>query len=160
MGWKAAQKLFKHWRILRGDNVMIMGGKDKGSAGKVTQVLRSKNKVVIEGKNLVKKHIRRTDETPGGIVTMESPIHVSKLQHIDPVTNAPCRVIFRYLEDGTKIRVTTGGTSSNSLIPRPGILKERRTPRPITSGPKDTPKEDVLERTCDPITGKGGLPEL
>ncbi|CAM6129860.1 unnamed protein product [Calypogeia fissa] len=155
MGWKAAQKLFKHWRILRGDNVMI-----KGSAGRVTQVLRSKNKAVIEGKNLVKKHIRRTDETPGGIVTMESPIHVSKLQHIDPVTNAPCRVIFRYLEDGTKIRVTTGGTSSNSIIPHPEILKERRTPRPITGGPKDTAKEDVLERTFDPVTGKGGLPEL
>ncbi|KAG6552229.1 hypothetical protein Mapa_006077 [Marchantia paleacea] len=160
MGWKVAQEVFKHWRILRGDNVMIMGGKDKGLSGKVQQVLRSKNKVYIEGRNLVKKHIKGRGENPGGIVTMESPIHVSKLQHIDPVTNAPCRVIFRYLADGSKVRVTTGGTSSGSVIPRPDILKLRRTLIPVKPGTKDTLKEHVLERTYDPSTGEGGLPSF
>lgn len=139
---------------------MITGGKDKGFTGKVQQVLRSKNMVYIEGRNLVKKHIKRSGENPGGIVTMESPIHVAKLQHIDPVTNAPCRVIFRYLEDGTKVRVTTGGTSSGSVIQRPDILKQRRTLLPVKPGTKDTLKEGVLERTYDPFTGKGGLPSF
>ncbi|KAL2641834.1 hypothetical protein R1flu_009421 [Riccia fluitans] len=160
MGWKAAQKVFKHWRVLRGDNVMIMGGKDKGLTGKVQEVLRSKNMVYIEGRNLVKKHIKKNGENPGGIVTMESPIHVSKLRHIDPVTNAACRVIFRYLEDGTKVRVTTGGTASGSVIPRPEILKQRRTLIPVKPGRNDTLKDDVLERTYDPSSGSGGLPSF
>ncbi|KAL3677343.1 hypothetical protein R1sor_027291 [Riccia sorocarpa] len=157
MGWKAAQKVFKHWRVLRGDNVMIMGGKDKGLTGKVQQVLRSRNMVYIEGRNLVKKHIKRSGENPGGIVTMESPLHISKLRHIDPVTNAPCRVVFRFLEDGSKVRVTTGGTASSSVIPRPDILKQRRTLFPVKPGTKDTLKEDVLERTFDPTSGSESL---
>ncbi|KAJ7514357.1 hypothetical protein O6H91_23G040600 [Diphasiastrum complanatum] len=129
MGWKAVQEVFKHWKILRGDKVMIVVGKDKGQTGTVTRVIRKDNHIIIEGRNLVKKHIKRTEGNPGGIVTMEAPIHVSNVQHIDPVTGSPCRVTYRFLEDGTKVRVTAGKLASGSIIPRPEILKLRKKPR-------------------------------
>jgi len=160
MGYKAAQQVFKQWRILRGDKVMVMAGKDAGLTGTVQKVIRAKNRVIVEGRNLVKKHLRRTEGNPGGIVTMEAPLHVSNVQLVDPVNGAPCRVTYRYLEDGTKVRISTGGAASGSIIPRPAILLERRKPRPLQAGTKDTPKEVVLEKTVDLGGGKPGLPQL
>eukprot|EP00246_Nothoceros_aenigmaticus_P009130 TRINITY_DN24458_c0_g1_i1.p1 TRINITY_DN24458_c0_g1~~TRINITY_DN24458_c0_g1_i1.p1 ORF type:complete len:155 (-),score=19.88 TRINITY_DN24458_c0_g1_i1:394-858(-) len=150
MGWKAAQKVFMKWDILRGDKVMVIAGKDKGLVGTISKVIRSENRVVVHGRNLVKKHIKKTDKNPGGIVTMEAPLHVSNVQLVDPVNGAPCRVTYRFLEDGTKVRVSTGGTASGSIIPRPEILRERRKPRPNEPGPKDTLSQVVLETTYIP----------
>nr|GMD68120.1 50S ribosomal protein L24-like [Ipomoea batatas] len=96
MGVKAAQKLIHHWKVLRGDNVMIVRGKDK------------ENRVIVEGKNLVKKHIKQGQGHEGGIFTVEAPLHVSNVQVLDLVTGQPCKVGIRYLEDGTKVRVSRG----------------------------------------------------
>ncbi|KAE8009753.1 hypothetical protein FH972_006171 [Carpinus fangiana] len=159
MGWKAAQKLIRHWKILRGDNVMITRGKDKGEMGVIKRVIRSQNRVIVEGKNLVKKHIKQGQGHEGGIFTVEAPLHVSNVQVLDPVTGKPCKVGVRYLEDGTKVRVSRGLGTSESIIPRPEILKIRTTPRPTIAGPKDTPMDLVLEKTYDAKTGKG-VPEL
>lgn len=130
MGWKAAQKLIHHWKILRGDNVMIIRGKDKGETGLVKRVIRSQNRVLVEGKNLVKKHIKQGQGHEGGIFTVEAPLHVSNVQVVDPLTGKPCKVGIRYLEDGSKVRVSRGIGASGSIIPRPEILKIRTTPRP------------------------------
>ncbi|KAJ0625573.1 putative ribosomal protein L24 [Helianthus annuus] len=154
MGWKAAQKLIHHWKILRGDNVMIIRGKDRGETGTIKRVIRSQNRVIVEGKNLVKKHIKQGQGHEGGIFTVEAPLHVSNVQIVDPVTGQPCKVGIRYQEDGTKVRVARGIGASGSIIPRPEILKIRATPRP-TIGPKDTPIELVHEKTYDAKTGKG-----
>ncbi|KGN61678.1 uncharacterized protein LOC101215964 [Cucumis sativus] len=159
MGWKAAQKLIRHWKILRGDNVMIIRGKDKGETGVIKRVIRTQNRVIVEGKNLVKKHIKQGQGHEGGIFTVEAPLHVSNVQVIDPVTGKPCKVGYRYLEDGSKVRVARGLEASGSVIPRPEILKIRSSPRPTVAGPKDTPMDVVLEKTYDPKTGKG-MPEL
>nr|CAB3462995.1 unnamed protein product [Digitaria exilis]CAB3490857.1 unnamed protein product [Digitaria exilis] len=86
MGWKAAQKLITHWKILRGDNVMIIRGKDKGETGLIKRVIRSQNRVIVEGKNLVKKHIKQGEGHTGGIFSIEAPLHVSNVQVVDPVT--------------------------------------------------------------------------
>ncbi|KVI03914.1 KOW-like protein, partial [Cynara cardunculus var. scolymus] len=131
MGWKAAQKLIHHWKILRGDNVMIIRGKDKGATGTIKRVIRSQNRVIVEGKNLVKKHIKQGQGHEGGIFTVEAPLHVSNVQIVDPVTRY---VGTRYQEDGTKVRVSR-------------------------AGPKDTPIELVHEKTYDAKTGKG-MPDL
>ncbi|KAI3965199.1 hypothetical protein MKX01_027690 [Papaver californicum] len=159
MGWKAAQKLVQNWRILRGDNVMIIRGKDKGETGVIKRVVRTQNRVIVEGKNLVKKHIKQGQGHTGGIFTVEAPLHVSNVQVVDPVTGKPCKVGIRYLEDGTKVRVSRGIGASGSIIPRPEILKIRTTPRPTIAGPKDTPLELVTEKTYDSTTGKG-MPSL
>ncbi|MBA0633732.1 hypothetical protein Godav_028956 [Gossypium davidsonii] len=130
MGWKAAEKLIRHWKILRGDNVMIIRGKDKGETGIIKRVVRSQNRVIVEGKNLVKKHIKQGPGHEGGIFTVEAPLHASNVQVLDPVTGKPCKVGVKYLEDGTKVRVSRGIGASGSIIPRPEILKIRTTPRP------------------------------
>eukprot|EP00244_Chara_vulgaris_P011719 TRINITY_DN5913_c0_g1_i4.p1 TRINITY_DN5913_c0_g1~~TRINITY_DN5913_c0_g1_i4.p1 ORF type:complete len:162 (-),score=27.53 TRINITY_DN5913_c0_g1_i4:132-617(-) len=161
MGWKAPQQLFKCWKILRGDTVMIMAGKDKGLTGTISRVVRKQNRVIVEGRNLAKKHIKRTEDSPGGIVTVEAPIHVSNVQLLDPVTGAPCRAGFRYLEDGSKVRVSRGGTASGSIIPPPTILTERKSPKEKSAaGEKDTAKEAALERTWDGSTGASFFPYL
>ncbi|KAG9457351.1 hypothetical protein H6P81_001859 [Aristolochia fimbriata] len=159
MGWKAAEKLIRHWKILRGDNVMIIRGKDKGETGVIKRVIRSQNRVIVEGKNLVKKHIKQGQGHEGGIFSVEAPLHVSNVQVLDPVTGKPCKIGTKYLEDGAKVRVARGQEASGAIIPRPEILKMRRTPRPTIIGPKDTPVDLVMEKTYDPKTGKG-MPEL
>ncbi|EPS68677.1 hypothetical protein M569_06092 [Genlisea aurea] len=159
MGWKAAQKLIQNWKILRGDNVMIIRGKDKGETGIIKRVIRSQNRVVVEGKNLVKKHIKQGQGHEGGIFSIEAPLHVSNVQVIDPVTGKPIKVGTKYLEDGTKVRVSRGIGASGSIIPRPEILKLRSKPRPTVAGPKDTPLDLVMEKTYDAKTGIG-MPDL
>ncbi|GAY40655.1 hypothetical protein CUMW_053630 [Citrus unshiu] len=181
MGWKAAEKLIRHWKILRGDNVMIIRGKDKGETGAIKRVIRSQNRVIVEGKNLVgkvvydscfvavilscynsvlvKKHIKGGEGHEGGIFTVEAPIHASNVQVLDPVTGKPCKVGIKYLEDGTKVRVARGIGASGSIIPRPEILKIRTTLRPTVAGPKDTPMDLVMEKTYDAKSGKG-MPDL
>lgn len=74
-------------KIKVGDNVKIIAGKDKGKEGKVIKTLRDKDKVIVEGINIVKKHIKpgRTNET-GGILDMEAPIHVSNVKKIEKAT--------------------------------------------------------------------------
>ncbi|PHT58648.1 50S ribosomal protein L24 [Capsicum baccatum] len=82
----------------------------------------------------VKKHIKQGQGHEGGIFTVEAPLHVSNVQLVDPVTGKPTKVGIRYLDDGSKVRVSR-------------------------AGPKDTPMDIVMERTYDPKTGKG-LPDL
>lgn len=74
-------------KIKVGDNVKIIAGKDKGKEGKVIKTLRDKDKVIVEGINIVKKHVKpgRTNET-GGILDMEAPIHVSNVKKIEKAT--------------------------------------------------------------------------
>uniref|UniRef100_A0A0E0IY17 KOW domain-containing protein n=1 Tax=Oryza nivara TaxID=4536 RepID=A0A0E0IY17_ORYNI len=157
MGWKAAEKLIRHWKILRGDNVMIIRGKDKGESGLIKRVIRSQNRVIVEGKNLVKKHIKQGEGHTGGIFSIEAPLHVSNVQFTGK--RKPCKIGYKYLEDGTKVRFARGMNASGAVIPRPEILKERRKPRPTSPGPKDTPIEHVLEKTYDAKAGIG-MPDL
>ena len=67
-----------------------------------------------------KRHIRRTKDNPGGIVSVESPVHYSNVRLVDPVTNSPVGVSWRYLEDGSKVRVTKGRVASGSIVPQEG----------------------------------------
>jgi len=93
-------------RIRKGDTVVVISGKDKGKTGKVSRVLREEDRVVVEGVNLVKRHMRPTPRSPsGGILEREQPIHASKVMPVDPKTGKGTRVRFKTLEDGKKIRI-------------------------------------------------------
>lgn len=149
---KAFQSMFERnkWKILRGDKVIVMAGKDAGQVGTVLKVIRDEKwpRVLVEGLNLSKKSIKKTKDNPGGIISIETPLHYSNVSLVDPVTAAPVRVSWRYLEDGTKVRVSRGKLASGSVIPRPEILLQRRgKPRPIGVGPKDTPVLIVGQKT-------------
>ncbi|XVF72381.1 hypothetical protein PTKIN_Ptkin12aG0117200 [Pterospermum kingtungense] len=101
---------------------MIIRGKYKGETGIIKRVIRSQNRVIVEGKNLVKKHIKQGPGHEGGIFTVEAPLHASNVQVLDPVTGKLCKVGYKYLEDGAKVRVSRGIGASGSILPRPEIL--------------------------------------
>ena len=89
-----------------GDNVKIIAGDQKGSSGKIVKIYRAKNKALVEGINMVKKHNKPNANSPkGGIVEKEAPIHISNISHVTKDGNAT-RVGYK-IEDGNKVRIST-----------------------------------------------------
>jgi large subunit ribosomal protein L24 len=92
-------------KIQKNDNVLIITGKDKGKKGKVRKVLPDKDRVIVEGVNLIKRHSKTKGKTrQAGIIELEGPIHVSNMMLICNKCNKPARVGVRILEDGKKAR--------------------------------------------------------
>lgn len=80
-------------KLKKGDNVIVIAGKDKGKKGKITSVLVVKNKVIVEGLNLVKKHQRpRKSNEAGTIISVAMPMHSSNVMILDPKTNKGTRL--------------------------------------------------------------------
>ncbi|HTS20304.1 MAG TPA: 50S ribosomal protein L24 [Casimicrobiaceae bacterium] len=92
-------------KIKKGDNVVVLAGRDKGKRGDVTRTIGD-DKLLVAGINQVKKHQTPTPmkNQPGGIVTMELPIHISNVAIWNPVTRKGDRIGFRTLQDGRKVR--------------------------------------------------------
>jgi large subunit ribosomal protein L24 len=89
-----------------GDNVKIIAGDQKGSSGKIVKIYRAKNKALVEGINMVKKHNKPNSNNPkGGIVEKEAPIHISNISFVTKDGNAT-RVGYK-IEDGNKVRIST-----------------------------------------------------
>jgi large subunit ribosomal protein L24 len=95
-------------RLRKGDRVVVIRGNDKGKQGKVVRVIPERDMVVIEGINLVKKHLSATPQRPGGILEVEAPLHASKVMPIDPETGKRTRVKIQ-VKDGKKVRVAKSG---------------------------------------------------
>jgi large subunit ribosomal protein L24 len=91
-------------KIKKGDKVVVLTGSDKGKTGEVLKVLTAENRVIVQGVKVVKRHTRPSAMNTGGIVEKEAAIHVSNVAHIDPKTNKPTRVGFKFLEDNRKVR--------------------------------------------------------
>ena len=89
--------------VKKGDVVMVMAGADKGKQGNVMEVFHAKQRVIVEDVNIVKKHRKPTQTTPGGIVEIPAPIHVSNVMLIDPKSGEPTRV-GRKIVDGKSVR--------------------------------------------------------
>ena len=95
----------KKFHIRKGDTVFVNAGNDKGKTGKVLEVLSEKDRVVVEGINMVSKHTKPNAQHPqGGIIKQEAAIHISNVQLLDPKTSAPTRVAMKVV-DGKKVRV-------------------------------------------------------
>lgn len=92
-------------KIKKNDRVIVVAGKDKGKTGTVARVLPAAGRVVVQGVNLVTKHVRPTPKSGGGINKIEASIHISNVAHVDPKTGKPTRVGFKTLVDGRKVRV-------------------------------------------------------
>lgn len=92
-------------KIKKNDTVKVIGGRDRRKTGRVLVVFPKENRALVEGVNFVKKHARKTQQDQqGGIVTKESPIHISNLMLLCKACNRPTRVGFTKLSDGTKSR--------------------------------------------------------
>jgi len=92
------------FKIRKGDRVVVITGRDKGKEGEVVEVLRSQGRIRVQGINIVKKHRRPTQTDPGGIVSIEAPLDLSNVAHIDPDSGKPTRVRIEF-KDGKKVRV-------------------------------------------------------
>jgi large subunit ribosomal protein L24 len=96
-------------RIKKGDNVIVISGKDAGKTGAVVRVLHEQDRVVVQGVNMVTKHRKPTQRQPEGERSQrEQPIHVSKVMPVDPKTGKGSRVKHE-VKDGKKVRVLKSG---------------------------------------------------
>ena len=95
----------KKFKIRTGDTVIVITGKDKGKTGNVTSILKSKDRVIVEGVNIVKRHRKATQESPGKIEEIEASIHISNVAHVDPDSGKATRVKYE-LKDGLKRRLS------------------------------------------------------
>jgi large subunit ribosomal protein L24 len=91
-------------KIKKGDRVVVISGRDKGKSGEVLRVIVDDNRAVVQGVNMIKRHTRQSPGQPGGIIEKEAAIHISNIAHIDPTSQKPTRVGFKFLEDGRKVR--------------------------------------------------------
>jgi large subunit ribosomal protein L24 len=103
--------------IRTNDTVEVLTGDDKGKRGKVIRIVKKTNKVVVQGVNLVYRHLKPTRKNPqGGRLSKEMPLNVSNVALIDPSTGQPTRVGVRYLADGTKeLYAKKSGTTIRTL---------------------------------------------
>jgi large subunit ribosomal protein L24 len=92
-------------KIRKGDDVMVIAGKDKGKRGKVVRMI-AESKVVVENVNIVKRHTKGNPQMnkPGGIIQKEMPLHISNVALYNPAIQKADRVGFKFLEDGRKVR--------------------------------------------------------
>lgn len=94
-------------KIKKGDEVVVLAGKDKGKRGVVLRMIEERDRVIIENVNMVKRHTKGNpmQGTAGGIIEKEMPIHISNIAAWNPVSNKGDRIGFKNLEDGRKVRV-------------------------------------------------------
>ncbi|KAG0233924.1 translation protein SH3-like domain-containing protein [Mortierella sp. GBAus27b] len=149
----APQDLIKRWRIVRGDEVYITSGKEKGKTGVVKKVLRDLNSLLVTERNMVTKHIRPhpDDPTKATRAQIEAPIHVSNVSLMDPVTRQPVRTHYRQV-----VNDATGKAERKRFV----YGTELEVPKPKsdpakyklgrTDSPKDTPPKLAREVTFIP----------
>ncbi|GJJ70037.1 large subunit ribosomal protein L24 [Entomortierella parvispora] len=143
----------KMWRIVRGDEVFITSGKEKGKTGTVKKVLRSLNSLLISDRNMVTKHIRPQPEDPTKAtkIQIEAPIHVSNVSLIDPQTRQPVRTHYRAVEDPvtgkSERKRFVVGTEVEVPKPKADIAKYKLE---RVDSPKDTSAKDAREVTFIP----------
>ncbi|XP_028316998.1 large ribosomal subunit protein uL24m [Gouania willdenowi] len=138
----------KDWSVLKGDMVEILAGKDKGKQGKVIQVFRRRNWVILEGLNTHYRYIGKSDDYRGTYIASEAPLLLQNIALIDPADRKPTEVEWKFTEEGERVRVSL---RTGRIIPKPVV--ERRdgiVPEQWKDGPKDTSPEDALEKTYQP----------
>lgn len=91
-------------RIRKGDNVVVISGRDKGKTGSVLKVIPKDNRAIVQGVNLVRRHQKQTAAQEAGIISKEAPIQLSNIAVEDPKDGKATRVGFRILDDGRKVR--------------------------------------------------------
>ncbi|MCD7808183.1 MAG: 50S ribosomal protein L24 [Erysipelotrichaceae bacterium] len=89
-----------------GDTVIVIAGKDKGRTGEIVQILRKENRVIVEGVNMVTKHVKPTQMDPdGGIIQREAPLAISNVAYYDSKAKAPVKIGYAFNEEGKKYRI-------------------------------------------------------
>ncbi|NWR51917.1 RM24 protein, partial [Regulus satrapa] len=155
--------------------VQVLAGKDAGKQGTVTQVVKARNWVVVEGLNAHFRYVNRTAKYSGTYISSEAPLLLSQISLVDPEDREPTEVQWRYTEEGERVRVSLRSGRILPVPPQPrrdGIVPEQwigerggpgggyvagdvregaqRRPLARTDGPKDTSEEEALAKTYRP----------
>jgi large subunit ribosomal protein L24 len=91
-------------KIKKGDEVVVIAGRDKGKKGSVLRVLPSEKRLIVQGVNMVKRHTRASMAETAGIIDKEASIHVSNVAVADPKTGKPSRIGIKTIKDGSRVR--------------------------------------------------------
>ncbi|XP_035666546.1 39S ribosomal protein L24, mitochondrial-like [Branchiostoma floridae] len=142
----------ENWMVKKGDIVQILRGRDEGKQGKVVQIIRERNWVVVEGLNCHYRYIGKNPakDFPGQMVRSEAPLMYREVALIDPSDNEPAEVEWRFTEDGEKVRVST---RTRRIIPVPPEATAREdgiVPEAYKETAKDTLSEEATRRTYVP----------
>jgi large subunit ribosomal protein L24 len=147
-GFAKYQTQFKTWKIVKGDQVYVNTGKDKGKIGQVVKVYRKTNQCVVDGINVRLREIKNnpSEMEKGGVIPINKPIHMSNLNLIDPETGRGTKVRIGYLSDGSKVRISK---KSKQIIPKPNMepFSYAARHRGREDGPNDTPAKLVMMTT-------------
>lgn len=105
-------------RLRKNDKVKVVSGNNKGKEGKILKIFRAKNRVIVEGVNIIKRHTRASQKNPqGGITQKEAPVHVSNVMLIDPKAGEPTRLGIKIIEgEGSKKKRMRYGKKSGEII--------------------------------------------
>ncbi len=106
----------RKYKIRRDDQVILVGGKDRGRTGRVIRVVRDKGRVLVEGLNMVRRHVKGTAEQPGRMEEREAPLDISNVALWNAEEERRVKIGWRFLEDGTKVRFDR---KSGELIDNP-----------------------------------------
>ena len=93
------------FKIKSGDEVIVVAGRSKGKRGEVTKVLTDRDRVLVKGVNMVRRHTKASAQSSGGILEKEASIHISNVSLIDPSTGKPTKVGYKTQDKGKKVRV-------------------------------------------------------
>lgn len=104
---KEKTRYSKKFKIKKDDTILVISGNDKGKKGRVLSIDKDRDRIIVEGVNIVTKHSKPTQENPdGGILKKEASIHISNVMLIDPKTNEPTRVGRNLNEKGKLVRIS------------------------------------------------------
>ena len=92
-------------KVKKGDNVVVISGRDKGRSGEVLKVFPEDRRLIVQGVHMARRHQKPRMGDPGGIVDKEATIHISNVAHVDPRTGKPTRIGYKILDGGKKVRV-------------------------------------------------------
>lgn len=137
---------FDKWKIVKGDNVMLNTGPEKGKMGKIMTLSRRKNFIILEGLNMKATRIRNEEEGGYSLRSIPRPIHISNVNLVDPKIGKGTRIRIAYLKDGRKVRISK---RTGTIIKKPTRfqLTYRARNKNRVDGPKDTVKASVLKLT-------------
>lgn len=128
-------------KLSQGDSVVIIAGKDKGKKGTVMRVLAEQNRVIVSGVNMMTKHVKRTTQSEGKIVKLETSISASNVQIVDPKTGKPSRIGYNVdPKTGKKVRIAKKSGTPLTRSKIEAAPKEKKAV-PTSAGKKDIAKK-------------------
>ncbi|HEY6736747.1 MAG TPA: 50S ribosomal protein L24 [Candidatus Saccharimonadia bacterium] len=127
-------------KLLKGDKVLVITGRDKGKTGTVQSVLPKTNQVLVENINVVKRHTKPSQKSPrGGILEVTKPIDVSKVMAVDPTTGHPARIGYTVRADGSKERTFKVSPNHAKRDKKAPKTEAKQTTKPDKSAKADQP---------------------